>query len=197
MAKLRTPPRNENMFWDRIRSLLFPLPGTVLGGAATCSEGFVKCFLRVPRVLGCTAAAMLPKQTRETFRKHITKLRNKWPSHPVSIVDHRSSSRDFFLRSIILKDLRRVLSTGVLPHKSYISHDATKITCQISYIIIEVKKVRFSPPYSSSHRWQWEGTGVGLPWVQHHGRDRRGTPDGFQHHYIRRINVIQRLKGNY
>ena len=39
------------------------------GGAATCSEGFVKCFMRVPRLLGCTAAAMLPKQARGTFRK--------------------------------------------------------------------------------------------------------------------------------
>ena len=38
-------------------------------GAAACSEGFVKCFLRVPRLLGCTAAAMLPKQARGTFKK--------------------------------------------------------------------------------------------------------------------------------
>ena len=45
----------------------------LLGGAATCSEGFVKCFLRVPRLLGCTAAAMLPKQATGAFRKHITK----------------------------------------------------------------------------------------------------------------------------
>ena len=49
----------------------------VPGGAATCSEGFVKCFLRVPRLLGCTAAAMLPKQARGSFRKHVTK------PHPV------------------------------------------------------------------------------------------------------------------
>merc|ERR1719264_913154 len=47
--------------------------GFLQGGAATCCEGFVKCFLRVPRLLGCTAAAMLPKQARGTFRKHITK----------------------------------------------------------------------------------------------------------------------------
>ena len=46
---------------------------TLLGGAATCSEGFVKFFLRVPRLLGCTAAAMLPKQAKGTFRTHITK----------------------------------------------------------------------------------------------------------------------------
>ena len=42
----------------------------ILGGAATCSEGFVKCFLKVPQA---TAAAMLPKQAKGTFRKHITK----------------------------------------------------------------------------------------------------------------------------
>ena len=46
---------------------------TLPGKAATCSEGIVKCFLRVPRLLGCTAAAILPKQARETFRKHIMK----------------------------------------------------------------------------------------------------------------------------
>ena len=40
----------------------------------TCSEGFVQCFLRVPRLLGCTAAAMLPKQARETFIKPFAKL---------------------------------------------------------------------------------------------------------------------------
>ena len=51
----------------------------VLGGAATFSEGFVKCFPIVPRLLGCTAAAMLPKQARGTSRKHITK-----PSEQVS-----------------------------------------------------------------------------------------------------------------
>ena len=31
------------------------------------------CFLAVPRLLGCTAAAMLPKQARGTFRKHVMK----------------------------------------------------------------------------------------------------------------------------
>ena len=46
---------------------------TTVGGAATCTEGFVNCFLRVPRLLGCTAAAMLPKQARGTYRKHATK----------------------------------------------------------------------------------------------------------------------------
>ena len=46
---------------------------SIPGGAATCSEGFVEFFLRVPRLLGYTAAAMLPKQARGTFRKHVTK----------------------------------------------------------------------------------------------------------------------------
>ena len=31
----------------------------------TCSEGFVQCFLRVPRLLGCTAAAMLPRPCKQ------------------------------------------------------------------------------------------------------------------------------------
>ena len=35
-------------------------------------------------LLGCTAAAMPPKQARGTFRKNILQnLRNKWPPHPV------------------------------------------------------------------------------------------------------------------
>ena len=52
---------------------LFRLCGFLPGGAATCSEGFENCFLIVPRLLGCTAAAMLIKQARITFRKHVTK----------------------------------------------------------------------------------------------------------------------------
>ena len=51
-------------------------------GAATCSEGCVTCFLEFPRPLGCTAAAMLPKQAWATFRKHITK-----PSEQVAAPD--------------------------------------------------------------------------------------------------------------
>ena len=30
----------------------------IQSGAAALSKGFVKCFLRVPQVVGCTAAAM-------------------------------------------------------------------------------------------------------------------------------------------
>ena len=32
-----------------------------------------KGFVKFPWLLGCTAAAMLPKQARGTFRKHFTK----------------------------------------------------------------------------------------------------------------------------
>ena len=42
-------------------------------GQLLVPRGFVKCFLRVTRLLGCTAAAMLPKQARGTFRKHVRK----------------------------------------------------------------------------------------------------------------------------
>ena len=49
-------------------------PIYIPGGAATCSEGFEKCFLSVPRMLGCTTAAMMPKQaSKGNFRKHVTK----------------------------------------------------------------------------------------------------------------------------
>ena len=62
------------------RDLLYSM-NQIQSGTATCSEGFVTCFLRVPRLLGCTAATMLPKQVRGTFRKQ--NLQNKWPPHPV------------------------------------------------------------------------------------------------------------------
>ena len=46
---------------------------TTRWGSPLVANGFVECFLRVPRLLGCTAAAMLPKKARGTFRKHVTK----------------------------------------------------------------------------------------------------------------------------
>ena len=58
----------------------------VPGGAATCSEGFVKCFPRVPRLLGCTAAAMLPKQARGTIIKHITKPSEQVAAPPSAMI---------------------------------------------------------------------------------------------------------------
>ena len=54
----------------------------VLGGAATCSEGFVNCFLRVPQALGCTAAAMLPKQARELLDNILQNLPQQVPAPP-------------------------------------------------------------------------------------------------------------------
>ena len=53
------------------------------GGAATCSEGFVKCFLRVPRLLCCTAAAMLPKQARVLMENMKQNLSDKLPPQTV------------------------------------------------------------------------------------------------------------------
>ena len=63
-----TQPRWDILYWSGQE--LIP------GGSATCSEGFVNCFLRVPRLLGWTAAAMMPKQARGTFRKHDAGVRS-------------------------------------------------------------------------------------------------------------------------
>ena len=51
---------------------------TLLGGAATCSEGFLICFLKVPfDCLGSMAAAVMPGELSEK------NLRNKWLPHPI------------------------------------------------------------------------------------------------------------------
>ena len=56
----------------------------ILGGAATCSEGFVICFLQVPLAcLGSTAAAVQPNSNGKLSEKSKKKLLNKWPPHPV------------------------------------------------------------------------------------------------------------------
>ena len=64
-------------------------PVQVLGGAATCLEGFVICFLRVPLAcLGSMAAAV--KQAHgpgELSENSLQNLRNKWPPHPVEAID--------------------------------------------------------------------------------------------------------------
>ena len=53
----------------------------ILGGAATCSEGFATCFLKVPvACLGSIAAAVQPGELSENILQN---LRNKWPSHLV------------------------------------------------------------------------------------------------------------------
>ena len=50
----------------------------ILGGAATCSEGFLICFLKVPfDCLGSMAAAVMPGELSEK------NLRNKWLPHPI------------------------------------------------------------------------------------------------------------------
>ena len=51
-------------------------------------KDFVKCFPRVPRLLGCTAAAMLPKQARGTFKKHITKPLEQVAAPPSTNYSH-------------------------------------------------------------------------------------------------------------
>ena len=54
----------------------------ILGGAATCSEDFLTCFLKVPLpCLGSMAAAVQPN-ILGTLRKHFTKP-NKWQPHLV------------------------------------------------------------------------------------------------------------------
>ena len=61
----------------------------VPGGAATCSEGFFLFFSESSP--GSTEAAMLPKQTRGTFRKHITK-----PSEQVAAPPSTCSLSTFY-----------------------------------------------------------------------------------------------------
>ena len=85
-------------------------PVTLLGGAATCSEGFAKYFLRVPRLLGFIAAAMLPKQARGTFRKHVTKPSEQVAAPPSTAAGFRS-----VLEVLCLFFLLVPLAISVLP----------------------------------------------------------------------------------
>ena len=55
---------------------------SVLGGAATCSEGFVTCFLKVPLAcLGGMEAAVEPNSLG-SLRKHFTKLSEQVAAPP-------------------------------------------------------------------------------------------------------------------
>ena len=55
---------------------------TLLGGAATCSEGFVTCFLKVPLAcLGGMEAAVEPNSLG-SLRKHFTKLSEQVAAPP-------------------------------------------------------------------------------------------------------------------
>ena len=53
----------------------------VLGGAATCSEGVVNCFLRAPQAvrLFCNCSCHAAQASEGILQN----LRNKWPPHPV------------------------------------------------------------------------------------------------------------------
>ena len=56
-------------------------PLFILGGAATCFDGFVICFLKVPLAcLGSIAAAVQPNSLG-TLRKHFIKPSEQLPSH--------------------------------------------------------------------------------------------------------------------
>ena len=58
----------------------------VQSGEATCSESFVNCFyLKFPRPLGCTAAAMLPSKQRELSENILQNLWNKLPPQTVEM----------------------------------------------------------------------------------------------------------------
>ena len=54
------------------------------GGAATCSEGFVVCFLKVHLVCwGSMAAAVQPNSLGNSQKISYKTSQNKWPPHPV------------------------------------------------------------------------------------------------------------------
>ena len=102
-----------------------------LGGEATCSEGFVKCILRVLRLLGLsTASAMLPKQARGAFRKHITKPSEQVAAPPSRWIgnydDNCGSSRKPNLSHVLFKYHLTVLCVAFQTR-----HDLTisTITC--------------------------------------------------------------------
>ena len=57
-----------------------------MGGAATCSEGFVACFLKVPLAcLGSMAAALQPNSLG-TLRNHFTKPSEQVAAPPGMLV---------------------------------------------------------------------------------------------------------------
>ena len=53
--------QNRVLPWDTDQPMIYMSRFALLGGVATCSEGFVICFLKVPLVcLGSMAAAVQP-----------------------------------------------------------------------------------------------------------------------------------------
>ena len=111
--------------------------------------------------------------------KHVLTAKSQ-PSRPPETVGSRST--------IFTQIFSRIQSTTrVIPHRCHKK--------SIGFLISRLQVFKEIFPYRAEGRGR-PGTGVGLSWVQHHGRDGRGSPDGFQHHYICRINVFQRLQGN-
>ena len=56
----------------------------LLGGAATCSEGFVIFFSRSsPPLLGQHGSCSIAQRPVELLENSLPNLRNKWPPHPV------------------------------------------------------------------------------------------------------------------
>ena len=63
----------EEKMCDHLITAARQVTSVILGGAATCSEGFVICFLKVPlSCLGSMAAAVLPYGL-ENFQKFVYK----------------------------------------------------------------------------------------------------------------------------
>ena len=61
-----------------------PIVHLVPVGAATCSEGFVYFFLKVPQAVGLYCSCHAAQASKGNFKKKILQnLRNKWPPHPV------------------------------------------------------------------------------------------------------------------
>ena len=83
--------RKQHVRWKSQQRELTALHCAVLGGAATCSEGFVICFLKVPLACLFSMAATGQPNTQYTIQpiawelsENISQnLRNKWPPHLV------------------------------------------------------------------------------------------------------------------
>ena len=58
---------------------------SILGGAATCSVGFVICFFKFPLLAWAAWQLQYRLTAWKIFKKSKKKLRNKWPPHPVYV----------------------------------------------------------------------------------------------------------------
>ena len=111
-------------------------------------------FSRVPGSLGYTAAAMLPKQARETFRKHITK-----PSGEVSAPPSRSKATSVAFLSIPSDLIRKQGDQGA--NKWVIKEEQKIVDTIIQYVVghrpsmhtdVSISQVFFVRTVSSTHR---------------------------------------------